>query len=91
MQIEIIRPDSLIDFQISPYFHTRLQELLTWMITSQDPETVRLANEKISKGQELDEWDEHYSTLLSLISSIEEAAGSQGKTEKIDIENHGTP
>jgi hypothetical protein len=87
MQLEIIKPESLIDLQISPAFLTRLHELLTWVITSQDPDTVRKANEKISKDEELDEWDEHYATLLTLIHSIEEAARTQGKTEMIPIDN----
>lgn len=86
MEIEIIKPDTLIDIQVSPSYLTRLHELLTWMITNQEPEIVRQANEKIHKEQELDEWDEHYVTLLSLISSIEEAAKTQGKTEKINVD-----
>lgn len=85
MQVEIIKPESLIDLQISPAFLTRLHELLTWIITNQDSEIVRKANEKISKDQELDEWDEHYATLLTLIHSIEEAARTQGKTEMVTV------
>jgi hypothetical protein len=85
MQLEIIKPHSLIDIQISPAFLTRLHELLTWIITSQEPELVRKANEKISQGQELDEWDEHYATLLTLIHSIEETARTQNKTEMIPL------
>lgn len=85
MRIEIIKPDSLIDLKVSPSFLTRLQEVLTWMITSQETETIKNANERISKGEELEEWDEHYATLLTLISSIEEAAKEQGKTEMMDV------
>jgi hypothetical protein len=85
MQIEIIQPDSLIDLKISPSFLTRLHELLTWMITSQDAETVKAANERISKGEELEEWDEYYATLLILVNSIEEAAKEQGKTEMVEV------
>jgi hypothetical protein len=86
MQIEIIQPDSLIDLKFSPSFLTRLHELLTWMITSQDAETVKKANERISRGEELEEWDEHYTTLLVLVSSIEDAAKEQGKTEFVNVE-----
>jgi hypothetical protein len=86
MQIEIIQPESLIDLKVSPSFLTRLHELLTWMITSQDAETVKKANERISRGEELEEWDEHYTTLLVLVSSIEDAAKEQGKTEFVNVE-----
>jgi hypothetical protein len=86
MQIEVLKPDSLIDLQISPDFLTRLHELLTWMITSQDPEAVKQANERISEQRELEEWDEYYSTLLVLISSIEDAAKAQGKTEMVSVD-----
>lgn len=89
MQLEIIKPDALIDVQVSPSYLTRLHELLTWIITTQDPEIVRQANERISKGQELEEWDEHYSTVLALVSSIEEAAKEQGKTEMLDVNDPG--
>jgi len=86
MQVEMIRPDALIDLQVSATYLTRLHELLTWLITSQDAEVVKQANERISKNEELEEWDEHYATLLSLVSSIEEAAREQGKTEMISME-----
>jgi hypothetical protein len=86
MQIEIIQPDSLIDLKVSPSFLTRLHELLIWMITSQDAETVKKANERISKGEELEEWDEHYATLLALVSSVEDAAKEQGKTEFVNVD-----
>lgn len=92
MQIEIIKPDSIIDLPVSPAFITRLHELLTWMITNQDAELVKQANERISKQQELEEWDEYYSTMLILISSIEEAARNQGKTEMMELgENEAPP
>jgi hypothetical protein len=86
MQIEIIQPDSLIDLKISSAFLTRLHELLAWMITSQNAEIVKQANERISKGEELEEWDEHYTTLLVLVSSIEDAAKEQGKTEFVNVD-----
>jgi hypothetical protein len=86
MQVEMIRPDAVIDLQVSATYLTRLHELLTWLITSQDAEVVKQANERISKNEELEEWDEHYATLLSLVSSIEEAAREQGKTEMISME-----
>lgn len=91
MQIEIIKPEALIDLQISPAFLTRLHELLTWMINTQDADAVKQANERISQRQELEEWDEYYSTLLILISSTEEAAKAQGKTEMMDINEPRTP
>lgn len=85
MQIEVIRPDALIDIQVSAYFLSRLQELLTWMITNEDTDTVKKANENISQNKELNEWEEHYSTLLSLIADLEEAARIQNKITTIDI------
>lgn len=91
MQIEMIKPGTLIDLQISPAFLTRLHELLTWMITNQDPEAVKAANERLTKGEELEEWDEQYSTLLILLSSIEDAAKLQGKTEMMEVGEPSPP
>lgn len=86
MQVEMIKPGAIIDLKVSASYLIRLQEVLTWLITSQDTEIVKQANERIGKGEELEEWDEHYATLLSLISSLEDAAREQGKTEMMNME-----
>jgi hypothetical protein len=86
MQVEMLKQTALVDIQVSPSFLQRLQEMLTWMINTQDPEKVRAANEKLAKNQEdLDEWEEHYVTLLILVNTIESNAKSQGKTELVDV------
>ena len=85
MQIEILKQDALVDVQFSSAFLQRLQELLAWFI-NQDLEKVRTANEKLTQdNNELDEWEEHYITLLTLTTEIETASKQQGKTELVAI------
>jgi hypothetical protein len=85
MQVEILKRNELIDIQVSPGFVSRLHELLSWMISEQDREIVKQANERIAQDQELQEWDEHYKTVLSLVADIEDAAKSQNKVELVNV------
>ena len=85
MQAEVIKPDELINFQVSTHFYTRIQQLLLWLVTSQDAEIINKANQDIINGLALDEWGSHYFTLLSLIQDIEESAKEQNKTTFIDV------
>lgn len=81
MDIAYIKKDSLIDLKISSGFYERLFQLFLFMINNQDPVVVKSINDRILKDEELDEWGEHYKTMLCLVSDIEEAAKDQ---EKVD-------
>jgi hypothetical protein len=84
-QVEQFKSDALIDIQVSPTFVEGLHGLLLWMVQNQDPTVVSKANERIATGQELEEWDHHYATVLSLISDIEDEARKQGKVVLIEV------
>jgi hypothetical protein len=85
MQVGIINQDARIDIRIGTEFYNRLQELLIWMIANQNPETVKLANERIKNDEQLEQWDEHYLTMLILINEIENAAEVQKQTSMVTI------
>jgi hypothetical protein len=87
MQIEVIKQGALIDIKIGSPFAKRLKDLLIYMVSNQDSKIVREINLKISRKEALNEWGEHYFTVLALVNDLEENAREQGQTQMVDLPN----
>ena len=87
-KVEIIKPDSLINIQISGYFYSRIQALATYLnkIISQEELTIQINN--IKEDKELSEFGSSYETVLILIKELESKAREQKVIESIDLEDN---
>jgi hypothetical protein len=92
--IQVIKPNSLVNIQVSSSFHERLQELLQDQYSRATSEEAALkAVADLASRQPETPWEFHLVTIISLIYEVEQAAFKQGLTEdkKIDVPKHLVP
>lgn len=84
---DTIKPDALIDIQISGTFYRRMVDLLTMIGESVPLEDFKKVLEKLkanNPAEDMFEFNVH--TLISLIYEVEKQAKAQGKTTLAEME-----
>jgi hypothetical protein len=88
-EIDVIKPDVLIDVQISGAFYMRLQNLLFYILSQKGEQEV---NDILSKLDPVtptktdDAYIQSLETILVLITSVEQNAKTQGLISKHEME-----
>jgi hypothetical protein len=88
-EIEVIKPDIMIDAKISGAFYMRLQNLLFFLLSQKDEKSVTEALSKLDPTKPVETGDGYVQaleTVLVLITSLEENAKTQGLVSKEQIE-----
>lgn len=87
-QIEIVKPESIVEIKLSGSFYAELQRVLLYLSNQVDPEELNVLVEKINSGtpdDEFSDWEVCVQTMMILCAEIEEKAKEQGLIETVDI------
>lgn len=85
MNVEQIKPDSLIKLEFSTHFCARMYNLILHYTETRPTDELTAAYRKIGTDAELDQWEEDLETLLVLVQSIETGAKEQNLTEVVQV------
>jgi gamma-glutamyl phosphate reductase len=84
-QVELFKPNVLIDIQVSEEFFKRVQNLAVYFTTLKTPEQLQEIVQNLAVLSETDDFAQNFETVLVLVKTIEEQARLQGKTEMVTI------
>ena len=83
--VEVLKRNTVIKLELPVSYHTRLNQFMLELFPISDKEEFAKLLEKVAKDDiEHDRKAYHLSTLISLITLMEEKAREQGHTEKVD-------
>ena len=87
IKYETIKPDVLIDIQISGYFYRRMVDLLTMLSESVLLEDFKKVLEKLKDNNPAaDMFELNVHTIMSLIYEVEKQSKIQNKTSETEID-----
>jgi hypothetical protein len=92
IKYETIKPDVLIDIQISGYFYRRMVDLLTMLSESVPLEDFKTVLEKLKDNNPAaDMFELNVHTIMSLIYEVEKQSKIQNKTSETEIDVEDEP
>lgn len=84
--VEMIKPTALVHVPMSSGFYKRIQDVLTFLISSKTTEELNNAHKQIQENTASEDWVMHYETLLILAKEFEHLAKENGFVEKVSVE-----
>lgn len=84
--VEIIKPSALVQVPMSSGFYKRIQDILTFLVSSKTAEELNSAHKQIQENTISEDWVSHYETLLILAKEFEHLAKENGFVEKVSVE-----
>jgi len=85
--ITVLKFETLVDLKISGAYYARIQDLLLYITTTGDKETIIKASENLkNKVEPTNALEYNLETLLILINEIELQAKEQGKFDQQEID-----
>lgn len=90
--ITMMKKDAVVNIQVGSGFLQRVQQVLTKLISEQNPEELEEFKALVAEGKYEfpEEWMNHVFTLSSFVSYIEMEAIKQGATYEQQLEDTNT-
>lgn len=84
IKIKTIKSGSIIDIKVGDRFYQRIQQLFFWY-SNKDQERAIKTIELLKTREPVDDFENHFLTLLSLIYEIEARAEEQGHLQDTEV------
>lgn len=75
--VSVINPESIIQLEVSGYYYSRVQAMITWYTQQVSVEELNTQIKNMADKQPLSEFGTHLETMLMLVKEIEEKATKQ--------------